>query len=84
MPKVQQYDWGNLKPRLPEVKTTHVTDADAVYWRYKKKTPPTSTSKKHGAVRLKKKRKTKLKDKTLFSDNHDQIKHLRDISRGDA
>jgi len=52
MPSVEQYDWDKLRPKRPDVRVSHgtVENADNILWRYKKQTPPESTSDKHGEV----------------------------------
>lgn len=72
MTKVPELDWGKLRPQTPENKK-HFKDDNDIYWRYKKKESPQSTSKRHGKV--------KLVDKRLFNDAHDQQEHLRSISK---
>jgi hypothetical protein len=51
MPKIKQLNWDKLKPTSSE-KSEHYANKDNIYWRYKKKTSPESTSPKHGEVRV--------------------------------
>lgn len=71
MPKVPELDWSKLKPKEIERKLTHGGNPDGIYWRYKKKEPPKSTSKKHGKIkRISRRKKPKVLDKTIY-DFHD-------------
>lgn len=69
MPEIPQYDWSKLQPNKP-VNHSQLND-NGRYWRYKKLTPPRSTSKKHS--------KAKLIDKKLFNEIYDNQQHLRQI-----
>ncbi len=50
MPKIEQLDWDNLKPKTKDNKK-NFKESDAIYWRYKKQTAPEPTSDKHGEVK---------------------------------
>lgn len=75
MPLVEQYDWDKLKPKHTD-NMRDDTNNDRLYWRYKKKTPPKATSKRHGKVK-----RVKPVDPTIFNDDYDHRQHLKDIHR---
>ena len=74
MPEIKQYDWDKLRPKQLKAHMTHgsTEQFDRLFWRYKKQTPPTQTSKKHG-------KPTAIKDKRLFNDIYDQDSHIKSI-----
>ena len=71
MTKIAQLDWSNLKPDVPE-KSTHIVKTKELPKGYRKY--PTQPKKK-------KPKKVKAIDKSIWTDNYNNLEHLRSISR---